>query len=287
MLIIPSGSYKKDVVDAPLLLYVKGETNLNYAKILSIVGTRRATAYGRKQVRTIVQDSHRYEDLAIISGLAYGIDIEAHKACLDCGIPTVAVLGSGLDNVYPSAHRPIADQILAQGGALVTEYPHYKHPDRAHFPSRNRIIAGLSDGVIVVESAVKGGALLTAKIAHSYNKTVFAVPGNLTSKYSEGTNKFINENLAILYMNTKNLDYHLNWDSEVVAAELQPTLDLENFSPDNQLILKLLQERESCALNEIVEWTELEVNHITNLLFELEMEGMVVYEGGMCRLKSM
>lgn len=283
----PQRLLEKDITDAPLLLYVKGKTNLNLSKMLSIVGTRQCTSYGRKQTYTIVQNCQHYSDLAIISGLAYGIDIQAHRACLEYNIPTIAILGSGLSNIYPAEHRYFVDKIIGQGGTLISEYPYYKRPDRAHFPSRNRIIAGMSDAVIVVESALRGGSLLTAKVAHSYHKTVFAVPGNLTSKYSEGTNDFISRNMAIIYLNTNSLDYHLNWDLMVSQPEPKTTLQVEKFTPDQQLILKLLETHESCAMNEIVEYTELEVESITGLLFNLEMDGVIVHEGGMYRLKHL
>ena len=271
----PQRLLEKEIIDMPLILYVKGKANLNSSKMLSIVGTRSSSAYGRKQVRNIIQDSQKYNDLIIISGLAYGIDIEVHKACLDHNIKTIGIMGSGFDHIYPALHTRFADQILVQEGALITEYPYYKQPDRAHFPTRNHIIAGMSDGVIVVESDQKGGSLLTARIAHSYHKTVFAVPGNLTSKASNGTNKLINQNIAVLYLNTEDLDYHLNWDMSTQESNVESQLIFKGLPTDSQLILDLLNERQVCTLNEIADYMSLEISQIMNSIFTLEMDSII------------
>src|SRR6185295_17331439 len=199
----------KAIEDSPSLLYVKGNTNLNQAKIVAIVGTRQATAYGRGMVDRIVEGLVPHQAL-IISGLAYGIDIQAHKQALRQNLSTVGILGSGMDVIYPAAHKETARKMLDYGG-LITENRFGTQPDAHHFPARNRIIAGLCDALIIVEAAEKGGALITAEIANSYNKDVFAVPGNIGQTFSEGCNKLIKINKAHLLASSKDVEYIMNW----------------------------------------------------------------------------
>ena len=199
----------KAIDDSPSLLYVKGNTNLNQAKIVAIVGTRQATAYGKEMVDRIVEGLVPHQAL-IVSGLAYGIDVQAHKQALKHNLSTVGILGSGMDVIYPAAHKDIARKMLDYGG-LITENRFGTQPDAHNFPARNRIIAGLCDALIIVEAAAKGGALITAEIANSYNKDVFAVPGNIGQTYSEGCNKLIKINKAHLLASTKDLEYIMNW----------------------------------------------------------------------------
>lgn len=206
----------RNIDDAPSMLYVKGNINLNQQKTVAIVGTRQATAYGKDQVERLVESLVPHQVL-IVSGLAYGIDIHAHKLALQHGLQTVGVLGSGLDVIYPAAHLETARKMVNQGG-LITENPFGTQPDAHNFPARNRIIAGLCDALIVVEAAQKGGALITAEIANSYNKDVFAVPGNLGHTFSEGCNKLIKIHKANLFTSVKDLEYIMNWK---VAEEKQ------------------------------------------------------------------
>jgi DNA processing protein len=174
----------KNCIDSPLLLYFKGTADLNHQRIISIVGTRNATAYGKNLCKQLCEVLSPYNVL-IVSGLAYGIDVTTHKECIASNIPTVGVLGHGLDRLYPKIHKSISQKMVFNGG-LLTEFPILTNPDRQNFPQRNRIIAGIADATIVVEASIKGGALITAEIANSYNKDVYAFPGRTNDVFSEG-----------------------------------------------------------------------------------------------------
>lgn len=263
----------KTIEDAPALLYVKGNQNLNVAKTVGIVGTRQATEYGKDMVDKICQELIPHQAL-IISGLAYGIDIQAHKSALKHGLHTVGVMGSGMDVIYPAAHKDTARKMMNQG-ALVTENPFGTKPDAHNFPARNRIIAGLSDALIVVEAAEKGGALITADIANSYNKDVFAVPGNLNQTYSEGCNKLIKTNRANLFMSVKDLEYIMNWSAESAASH-QMSLDLTSYEPEEQTILRLLKDRNAPMLvDELSFKSALPPSQLASLLLTLELKNAV------------
>ena len=186
--------------DAPVLLYYRGNANLNQSKIIAIVGSRNHTDYGKTIVDTLVQELTN-ENILVVSGLAYGIDSLAHKACLKNNVPTVGVLAHGLDKIYPASHTDIAREMILNGG-LLTEFKTKTKPDRHNFPSRNRIVSGMSDATIVVETDVKGGSMITAELANGYNKDVFAYPGKITDKKSSGCNELIKNNKAILLTNT-------------------------------------------------------------------------------------
>lgn len=263
----------KTIEDAPALLYIKGNQNLNVAKTVGIVGTRQATEYGKDIVDKICQELVPHQAL-IISGLAYGIDIQAHKSALKHGLHTVGVMGSGMDVIYPAVHKDTARKMMNQG-ALVTENPFGTKPDAHNFPARNRIIAGLSDALIVVEAAEKGGALITADIANSYNKDVFAVPGNLNQTYSEGCNKLIKTNRANLLMSVKDLEYIMNWSAES-AASPQMSLDLTSYEPEEQTILRLLKDRNAPMLvDELSFKSALPPSQLASLLLTLELKNAV------------
>lgn len=265
----------KNIDDAPSLLYVKGNINLNQAKTVAIVGTRQATSYGKGQVEKLIDGLVTHEAL-VISGLAYGIDIHAHKQALKHGLNTIGVLGSGMDVIYPAAHKEIAKKIINQG-ALVTENPFGTKPDAHNFPARNRIIAGLCDGLIVVEAAEKGGALITADIANSYNKDVFAIPGNLGSTYSEGCNKLIKIHKANLLMSVKDLEYIMGWTGLDKNPELQLTLDLPKFEPDELTVLKVLQEKKMpVMIDDLSARTGLGQGLLASLLLTLEFKNEIV-----------
>lgn len=198
------------IPDAPLVLYTKGKVNLNPKKTVGVVGTRKATKYGLTTTETIVTDSSS-NGPTIVSGLAYGIDIKAHTAALEAGLPTIAVLACGLHTVYPAGNRETAQKMLETGG-LISEYPVGTQADPRHFPARNRIIAGLSDALIVVEAAKKGGALITGNIAHGYERPVFAVPGQLDKSNSEGCNQLIRNYKASIYTGFRDIIEALNWE---------------------------------------------------------------------------
>jgi DNA processing protein len=267
-------SRMRNIDDAPALLYIKGNVNLNVAKVVAIVGTRMATAYGTKQVESIVEGLVPHKAL-IVSGLAYGIDIHAHKHALKCGLATIGVLGSGIDIIYPAVHKDIASKMTNQGG-LVTENHFGTKPDAHNFPARNRIIAGLCDALIVAEAAVTGGALITAEIANSYNKDVFAIPGNLGATYSEGCNKLIKINKASLLMSIADLEYIMNWRLDP-NPDHQLSLNLDLFDKDELRIINALREKATPTwIDELSHKTEMEHGYLSSLLLSLEFKNAVV-----------
>ncbi|WP_370526653.1 DNA-processing protein DprA [Pedobacter sp. HDW13] len=203
----------KNCFDAPILLYFKGNANLNQQRIISIVGTRNATDYGRNLCRQLCEVLAPYNVL-VVSGLAYGIDVAVHKECIANQTTTVGVLGHGLDRLYPQVHKAVSQKMVLNGG-LLSEFPILTNPDRQNFPQRNRIIAGIADVTVVIEASIKGGALITAEIANSYNKDVYAFPGRTNDVYSEGCNFLIKTNRAGLINHPKDLMYYLGWGNEV------------------------------------------------------------------------
>lgn len=262
----------RSIEDAPSVLYVKGNQNLNTPKSVAIVGTRQATDYGREMVDKICEALVPHQPL-IVSGLAYGIDIQAHKSSLAYGLPTVGVMGSGMNVIYPAAHKEVARKMVNQGG-LLTENSFDTKPDAHNFPARNRIIAGLCDALIVVEAAERGGALITAEIANSYNKDVFAVPGNLGKTYSEGCNKLIKINKANLFTSVKDLEYIMNWlpGSEFGAHPR----DLSSFEPEEQKVIQILMDRNGpVMIDELCFRSSLPPGTLASLLLTLEFKNAV------------
>lgn len=263
----------KEIEDAPSILYYKGNANLNHPKSVAIVGTRQATEYGKEMVAKIVNDLKSHDPI-IVSGLAYGIDIHAHKQSLKNEMPTLAIMGSGMDVIYPSAHKDTAKKIVSHG-ALLTENHFGTKPDAHNFPARNRIIAGLCDALIVVEAAEKGGALITAEIANTYNKDVFAVPGSLSQAYSEGCNKLIRNNKAVIYTSIKDLEYHLNWSVEEKQSGKEE-FDFSSFNSDEQTILRILNEKNRpLMIDELTIKSFLPPSQLASILLTLEFADVV------------
>jgi DNA processing protein len=266
----------KQIEDAPALLYFQGNANLNHPKTVAIVGTRQATSYGKEIVEQIVKDLAPHQAL-IISGLAYGIDIQAHKQALKNSLNTLGIMGSGMDVIYPSAHQDTAKKMVGQGG-LLTENSFGAKPDAHNFPARNRIIAGMCDALIVVEAAEKGGALITAEIANTYNKDVFAVPGSIGETYSEGCNKLIRTNKANLFSSVKDLEYIMNWSTEnPETKKIKPfAIDLSQFEADEQMVIKVLQEKNApVMIDELTIKTSLSPSLLASLLLTLEFKNIV------------
>ena len=260
--------------DCPALLYVLGSANLNPERSVAVVGTRRATAYGRDNTDRLIRELKLYNTL-IISGLAYGIDTTAHSAALDYGLPTIAVLGHGLDQIYPAQNRPLAKRILEAGGALVTEYPSGTAINPRFFPARNRIIAALADATVVVEASEKGGALITAAIAASYHREVFAVPGRLTDSYSRGTNNLIATNRALLVRNADDIAFQLGWPLLGRQTEMKELKDSYKLSSDEQKIVNVLKEYDHMGLDEVASATSFSLPKTASHLFNLEMNKVV------------
>ncbi|MEX1238525.1 MAG: DNA-processing protein DprA [Cyclobacteriaceae bacterium] len=263
----------RQVNDAPTLLYAKGKMDLENPKAVAIVGTRQSTAYGRECVENLVKDLVQHQAL-IISGLAYGIDIHAHKQALKNRLPTIGVMGSGMDVIYPASHHEVATKMMEQGG-LLTEHPFGTQPDAHNFPARNRIVAALSDAIVIVEAAEKGGALITADIANSYNKDVFAFPGNVKQSHSAGCNNLIKSNRAHLMTSVRDIQYIMNWDIGVRPVRQEPVV-LEGYAPNEQLIIKtLLENNKQLPIDEISWKTNLPMGQLASFLLSLEFKGMI------------
>ncbi|MGD2035483.1 MAG: DNA-processing protein DprA [Bacteroidales bacterium] len=265
----------KECEDAPVILYVKGNVDFNAQKVISIVGTRKASEYGRICTEEIVEYlAAGYPELVIVSGLAYGIDIAAHKAAMKNHLSTIAALAHGFDFLYPSLHARHAEKILEQG-ALVTEFRGERKPDPGNFVSRNRIIAGLADATVIIESAVKGGALITAELANSYNRDVFAVPGKSTDTYSKGCNNLIKYNRAALIENGRDLEYAMGWYREKEKPQVTQKSLFTDLSPDEEKIMSFLSERENSSLDEICISLGMPVAKVSSSLINLEFNGLV------------
>ncbi|MDR0866498.1 MAG: DNA-processing protein DprA [Candidatus Symbiothrix sp.] len=274
----------KECVDSPVLLYFRGNADLNTEKIISIVGTRHASGYGKEITEKLVRDiSKVYPETLIVSGLAYGIDICSHKASLKNNLKTVGVLAHGLDRIYPAEHRNTAVEMVGNGG-LLTDFMSGTTPDRQNFVKRNRIVAGISDCTIVVESAEKGGALITANIADSYNRDVFAVPGKVNDAYSLGCNNLIKYKKAALITCAEDIFREMCWNKEKEKPVVQRKIFVD-LTPDEQTLVDLLSKVESMQLNIIGIELNLPVSKLASLLFELEMKGIVrCIPGGLYRL---
>lgn len=262
--------------DAPIILFVKGAPDLNCGKAISIVGTRHATEYGRQTADYFVSSlAERGYPILIVSGLAYGIDFQAHKAALNAGLPTVGVMGHGLETVYPALHNSIAKEMEEKNGGLVSDFFSNSPIERTNFLRRNRIIAGLSDATIIVESAKKGGALVTAEIANSYNRDVFAFPGRRGDIYSEGCHFLIKSNRAALIETVADMEYAMNWSPGKSQADaVQPRL-FHDLGEDEKIIVDLLQSQGETAIDLICIKTGLTMNKVSPTLLNLEFAGIV------------
>ncbi|MCK9203007.1 MAG: DNA-processing protein DprA [Bacteroidales bacterium] len=264
--------------DSPVILYYKGTADLNSPRIVGIVGTRSATAYGKAVTNDIIKDLVS-QQILVISGLAYGIDGCAHRSALDHGLSTVGVLGHGLDRVYPYFHKALAEKMLTQGG-LVTEFLSGTTPDRENFPRRNRVIAGLCDAVVVIEAAKKGGALITANIANSYNRDVFAVPGRITDPYSEGTNFLIRTNRAALIQKADDLEYLMGWKQAHTVPQVIQKKIFQELTTDEEQIVNILQTHGQMDIDAIVIQSGLNMSAVSSALLNLEFEGIVRCQPG-------
>jgi DNA processing protein len=263
----------KNCIDAPIMLYFKGKCDLNQTRILSIVGTRSATEYGKSCCKAIV-DGFEGSDVLIVSGLAHGIDTCAHKEALKNKLETVAVLAHGLDRIYPAVNRPLAEKMLTSGG-LVTDFISETNPDRENFPKRNRIIAGLADATLVVEAAKKGGALITADIANSYNRDVFAIPGKIDDTYSEGCNYFIKIQKAALVQSADDIKYIMHWKTEEPKTEGVQRKLFINLSPDEEAVIALLTETPELSIDTICYNMQATMSRVATALLNMEFEGII------------
>ena len=261
--------------DAPVVLYYKGTANLNQQYVIDIVGTRHCTTYGQDLIRCFISDLHQLlPQVLIVSGLAYGIDICAHRNAMDNGYETVGVLAHGLDQIYPYAHRDYAAKMLSQGG-LLTEYMTQTEALPNNFRQRNRIVAGISDATILVESAIKGGGLITCRIAQEYGRDVFAFPGVVGAKASEGCNHLIRNNTAALITSAQDFLESMGWLSIAKRPQSVERQLFPNLTPEELQIVALLQQSNDLQLNIISVKTNIPIGQLTALLFSLEMKGVV------------
>ena len=268
-----------ECADAPLVLYYQGSASLNQKRVVSIVGTRRCTPYGQDLVRRFMSELRSLcPQVLVVSGLAYGIDICAHREALAQGYDTVGVVAHGLDDLYPPSHRPTADQMLKQGG-LLTEFPTGTRLDRLNFVRRNRIVAGLSDATLLVESAIRGGGLITTRIADDYGRDVFAFPGAVGAPYSEGCNDLIRRQGAGLITSAKHFVEAMGWQNDAQLSEAQAQgIERQLFpelTTDEQRVVAVLQRKNDLQINILSVQSGLAVGPLTALLFSLEMKGVV------------
>ena len=263
-----------DLEDAPMLLFVKGELDLNAARFLGVVGTRKPTDYGRRYTEQMVQEMAAYQPV-ILSGLAYGIDHLAHSAALACGLPTAAVLAHGLDTIYPSAHQGTARKIVQQGGALITEYVSGTTPERPHFPERNRIVAGMLDGLLIIESGAPGGALITAQIADSYNRDVLALPGRAMDAASAGCNQLIKQQKALMVETAGDIAFHLGWDKQDPEQEAAMQSMVDNLPEAERKLVHYLRQHGKCHWDGLVDFLGTPPSELAMQLLNLEFQGLV------------
>ena len=274
----------RECEDAPLVLYYCGSANLNSQRVISIVGTRKCSEYGREVCNNFIADLKRYyPDTLIVSGLAYGIDVCAHRAALDNGMSTIGVLAHGLDTIYPSMHRQIAADMVHRQGGLLTEYGVHTTPEKGNFVRRNRIVAGMCDACIVVESSERGGSLITAELAMEYNRDVFAFPGRVYDEYSRGCNNLIRRQQATLLTCAADLLDAMGWDNplkkdskrKVVQQELFPDL-----TDEERALVNTLNDVDDKHINQIAIDANIPYSRASMILFDLEMKGIVKALGG-------
>jgi DNA processing protein len=265
----------RECFDAPLLLYSRSSVGFNFQHVLSIVGTRNATEYGKMVCRELIEGLSAVPSVLLVSGLAYGIDICAHKAALENDLATVGVVAHGLDRIYPGHHRSVALRMLEKGG-LVTEYLSQTNPDRQNFIQRNRIIAGLSDAVVVVESGVKGGALITAELGNDYNRDVFAVPGRTTDQWSKGCNSLIKNNKAAALESINDLLLFMGWKQDIARVPQQQISLFQELTDEELNVCRVLQQQVSgVQVNEIAAVLQMPFSKVSSLLLNLEFKTIV------------
>lgn len=259
-------------IDAPIVLFKKGNANLDTQRMVSVVGTRRMSEYGKKVTRDLVKSFSPY-GITVVSGLAAGVDIQAHLACLDFGLPTIAVLGHGLDRIYPSSHTKYARKIVGDG-ALLTEFSAGTTPDRENFPKRNRIVAGMTDATIVIESGFKGGSIITADLANSYNRDVFAIPGRINDQRSAGCNRLIKSNRAAILESVKDLETIMGWKLDEKKPPIQKKIFVE-LKPEEEALINFLSQKGKIQIDDISLGMDMPMSTVMVNLLNLELNGLV------------
>ena len=261
--------------DPPILLYYKGTAHLNASRFVAVVGTRHHTDYGRQLTEKLVEGLAQ-QSVSIVSGLAFGIDAIAHRACLKHRLPTIAVLAHGLDQVYPVQHKGLATEIISQGGGLLTEFCSGTPPDRHHFPSRNRIVAGLCDATIVVESGVRGGSIITAELANGYNRDVFAFPGRVSDIKSGGCHYLVQQNKAQLITGASDLATIMNWTDTKKAVPNRQKDIFVTLTPEEKKVVTLLEESGSLHIDELYLRSGLSSSTAAATVLNLEIKNVVL-----------
>ena len=269
----------EDCADAPLVMYYKGNANLNQSRVINIIGTRHCTTYGADFIRRFIHDLKALcPEVLVVSGLAYGVDINAHQQALAVGYETVGVVAHGLDYLYPAAHKDVAREMVNHGG-LLTEFMTCTNADKGNFVRRNRIVAGMSDACILIESAAHGGGMITAGIAFDYGREVFALPGRVGDHFSEGCNNAIRENKAMLLTSAEDFVKAMGWEDDALRIEAQKKgIERQLFpdlSPEQQRIVDVLTKSNDLQLNQLSVKTGIPIGDITSILFQMEMMGVV------------
>ena len=268
--------------DAPTLLYYRGNTDLNTTKIISIIGTRSNTDYG-KQITEQLVEGLQSQNVLIVSGLAFGIDAIAHKAAIQNSLATVGVLAHGLDSIYPSQHKSLAKEMLLNGG-LLTEFTKNTKADKHNFPQRNRIVAGMADATIVIETQAKGGSMITAELAYNYNRDLFAVPGKITDQKSNGCLKLIQQNKAVLLTDANQLIAAMGWETKKSSPKKQRELFVE-LSADERIIVSILSAKDTVSIDDIYLQSGLSSSSVAAAMLGLELQGLLIcLPGKMYRL---
>ncbi len=260
--------------DSPVLMYYKGNADLNHDRIISVVGTRKPSSYGKEKTEEFISEI-KDTGILILSGLAYGVDVLAHKTALNNNLKTVGVVAHGLDRIYPQIHDKIAKRMIGQGGIL-TDFMSGTNPDAVNFPKRNRIVAGLCDALVVIESKRGGGSLITATIANSYNKDVFAFPGRAGEPLAEGCNGLIKQNRAVLIENAADLMYAMQWQESEKKKKVTKQIPLQiNLSDEEKKVIDVFANKPSLHVDEICKATEFTVSKISALLLQLEFSYLI------------
>lgn len=260
--------------DAPYLFYYQGNIDFfNQQKMVAVVGTRHPSSYGRDITQRIISELKDH-NIGIVSGMAEGIDTTAHKQAIIENLPTIAVLGSGLNHIYPYSNKNLAEQIVEKNGALMTEFSYCSKPDKVNFPKRNRIIAGLSDATIVMESALKGGSMITAYIAHSYNRDVFAVPGSIFQHSYSGCHALIRKNIAALFTSGHELIEMMGWEEEK-SKYIQTELFIELEEEEKKIVDQIKSQNEILIDELKMEFKDWTASKLANILLQLELKGVI------------
>ena len=263
--------------DSPTLLYYKGEADLNASKIIAIIGTRSNTDYAKQVTEKLVKELAA-QNVTIVSGLAFGVDAIAHKAALKNGLPTIGVLGHGLDQIYPAEHANLARDMIKNKGGLLTEFRSRSKPDKHNFPARNRIVAGMSDAAIIIETGIKGGSMITAELANGYNKDVFAIPGKVTDGKSAGCNYLIKNNKAMLLTDAQEIIDVMGWEekkSRKSGVRSQKELFIE-LTADEKIVINILKEKETVHIDEINIKSGLSSSTVAAAILNLELQNVML-----------